>query len=143
MKSFQVEVGDVGIDNYEQILSKFSNWKKYKREINLNLLFEEDKKIQFEVEITNSQSVLYVSVSEDDSLTSSLTNVSSTINKLTFIILNSKVLKLEVELNHLDTKWGKIIKSIIASGVELKLNQHINIENQVDNFYLDLPKQAA
>lgn len=143
MKSFQVEVGDVGIDNYEQILSKFSNWKKYKREINLNLLLEQDKKIQFEVEITNSQSVLYVSISEDDSHTSSLTNVSSTINKLTFIILNSKVIKLEVYLNHLDTKWGKIIKSIIESGVELKLNQHINIQNQVDNFYLELPKQAA
>jgi hypothetical protein len=88
--------------------------------------------------------VFYVSVNEYQySYTTSLTNVCSALNKLTFIILENKVLKLEVELKMLDTKWGKTIKNLAESEIELKLFQHINIEGQVDNFYFELPKQAA
>jgi hypothetical protein len=141
---FEVELFDSRIEDYEDILSRFSNWKKYKREINLNLLLEQGKKIQFDVEIINNPMVFYVSVNEYQySYTTSLTNVCSALNKLTFIILENKVLKLEVELKMLDTKWGKTIKNLAESEIELKLFQHINIEGQVDNFYFELPKQAA
>ena len=88
--------------------------------------------------------VFYVSVCESEyQYTTSLTNVCSAVNRLTFIILDSKVIKLEVELKLLDTKWGKIIKNLIESNIELKLSQNINIKGQVDNFYFELPKQAA
>ena len=141
---FEIELFDSRIEDYEDILSRFSNWKKYKREINLNLLLEPGKKIQFDVEIINNPMVFYVSVNEDQySYTTSLINVCSTLNKLTFIILENKVLKLQVELKMLDTKWGKTIKNLAESEIELKLFQHINIEGQVDNFYFELPKQAA
>jgi hypothetical protein len=141
---FEVELFDSRIEDYEDILSRFSNWKKYKREINLNLLLEQGKKIQFDVEIINNPMVFYVSVNEEQySYTTSLTNVCSALNKLTFIILENRVLKLEVELKMLDTKWGKTIKNLAESEIELKLFQHINIEGQVDNFYFELPKQAA
>ena len=59
--TFSIDVDGLKIDNYENYLSKFSNWKKYKREINLNLLLESGKKIEFEVEMNNTQSVNYVS----------------------------------------------------------------------------------
>jgi hypothetical protein len=141
---FEVELFDSRIEDYEDILSRFSNWKKYKREINLNLLLEQGKKIKFDVEIINNPMVFYVSVNEEQySYTTSLTNVCSALNKLTFIILENRVLKLEVELKMLDTKWGKTIKNLAESEIELKLFQHINIEGQVDNFYFELPKQAA
>ena len=141
---FEVELFDSRIEDYEDILSRFSNWKKYKREINLNLLLEQGKKIKFDVEIINNPMVFYVSVNEEQySYTTSLTNVCSALNKLTFIILENRVLKLEVELKMLDTKWGKTIKNLAESEIELKLFQHIKIEGQVDNFYFELPKQAA
>ena len=141
---FEIELFDSRIEDYEDILSRFSNWKKYKREINLNLLLEQGKKIQFDVEIINNPMVFYVSVNEYQySYTTSLTNVCSTLNKLTFIILENKVLKLQVELKMLDTKWGKKVKNILESDIELKLFQHKNIEGQIDNFYFELPKQAA
>lgn len=151
-KIFKIELDNIKIDNYEEILSKFSNWKRYKREINLNQLLEEGKKIQFDVEITNNESAFYVGVSEVEfesppkSLRlpkSGLVNVCSVVTKLTFIILNNKILKLEVELKFLTTNWGKIIKNIIESGLELKLNQNLNIKGQIDGFYFSLPKQAA
>lgn len=142
-RTFEIKLNDSKIGDYEEILSRFGNWKKYKREINLNQLLEEDKKIQFDVEIPNSQSVFYVSVSNDFQYTTALTNVCSVINKFTFIILNNKVIDLRIDITFLDTKWGKEIQSIIESGVELQLNHHKNIKGQIDNFYFELPKQAA
>lgn len=137
-KIFEVDLDDLKIENYEKILSRFSNWKKYKREINLNQLLEEGKKIQFDIEIKNTPMVLYVSVSDSEyAHTTSLTNACSVINKLTFIILENKILKLEAELKLLDTNCGKKIKKLAESGLELKLNQHINIEGQIDNFYFN------
>lgn len=147
-KKFEIELDNTKIDNYDEILSKFSNWKRYKREINLNQLLEEGKKIQFDVEITNKESVFYVGVREVEFETPTnkwlaLVNVCSAVTKLTFIILNNKILKLEVELKFLTTNWGKIIKNIIESGLELKLNQNLNIKGQIDGFYFNLPKKAA
>jgi hypothetical protein len=139
-KLFEIELLNNKIDDYEDILSRFSNWKKYKREINLNQLLEDGKKIEFEVEIPNNHSVLYVSVIDkiDTSITS-LVNVCSVIKKMTFIILNNEVLKLIVEINLLTTNWGKIITNLLESGIELKLLQHKNIEGKIDNFYFINP----
>jgi len=135
-KLFEIELINNKIDDYEDILSRFSNWKQYKREINLNQLLEEGKKIEFELEIPNSHSVLYVSVVDkiDTSITS-LVNVCSVIQKMTFIILNNEVLKLTVEIKTLTTKWGKVITNLLESGIDLKLIQHKNIEGKIDNFY--------
>jgi hypothetical protein len=141
---FEVDLEDIKLENYEKTLSRFSNWKKYKREINLNQLLEQGKKIQFDIEIQNNPMVFYVSVIDSEyAYTTSLTNVCSVMKKLTFIILENKILKLEAELKLLDTNWGNVIKNLINSGIELKLYQHINIEGQVDNFYFELPKKAA
>lgn len=143
IKTFEIELGDIEISSYEYILSRFSNWKKYKREINLNQLLEDGKKIQFDVEIENNQCVFYVSVSDDFKYTTSLVNVCSVITKFNFIILNNKVIKLEVELKILTTQWGKTIKNILESDIDLKLYQNKDIEGQIDNFYFKLPKQAS
>jgi len=135
-KEFSVELDNNKITDYEHLLSRFSNWKKYKREIG--------KKIQFDIEIKNNPMVFYISVSDQEyTYTTSLTNACSSLKKLTFIILENEILKLEAELILLNTRWGKVIKNLVESGLELKLNQHINIEGQIDNFYFELPKQAA
>jgi hypothetical protein len=134
--NFEIELLNNKIDDYEDILSKFSNWKEYKREINLNQLLEEGKKIELEVEIENNQGVLYVSVfDKTDTSTTSIVNVCSVIQKMTFVILNNEILKLNVEIKLLTTKWGKIIANLLESDIELKLHQHKNIEGKIDNFY--------
>ena len=143
-KTFEIELFNSKIDDYEDILSRFSNWKAYNREINLTQLLEDDKKIEFQVEIPNNHSVLYVSVSDElDSTITSLVNVCSVIQKMTFVILSNKVLKLNVEKKLLTTRWGKTISNLLESDIDLKLHQHKNIEGKIDNFYFELPKQSA
>ena len=135
-KTFDIELFNNRIEDYEDILSRFSNWKEYKREINLSQLLEEGKKIEFQVEIPNNQSVLYVSVFDKiDTKITSLVNVCSVIQKMTFVILNNGVLKLSIEIKLLTTKWGKIITNLLESDIDLKLHQHKNIEGKIDNFY--------
>ena len=96
--NFEIELNDCKISNYESLLSRYGNWKKYKREINLNQLLEEGKKIEFDVEFPNNQSVLYVSLIDDDNTSiSSLGKACAVIQKMTFIILNNDILKLEDE----------------------------------------------
>ena len=134
--TFDIELFNNRIEDYEDILSRFSNWKEYKREINLSQLLEEGKKIEFQVEIPNAHSVLYVSVFDKiDTKITSLINVCSVIQKMTFVILNNEVLKLNVEIKLLTTRWGKIISNLLESDIDLKLHQHKNIEGKIDNFY--------
>ena len=133
---FEIELLNNKMDDYEDILSRFSNWKEYKREINLNQLLEEGKKIEFEVEIPNNHSVLYVSVvDKGETIITRPVNVCSVIQKMTFIILNNEVLKLSIEIKLLTTNWSKIITNLLESGIDLKLHQHKNIEGKIDNFY--------
>ena len=142
MKSeFNVELNNNKISDYENLLSRFSNWKKYKREINLNQLLESDKKIEFEVDIPNSQSVFYVNISTDIMNTSGACAV---INKLTFIILENNVIDLKVSITVLTTTFGNILRNLLDSNIDLKLYQNTHIKGgQVIDFYFELPKQAA
>jgi hypothetical protein len=141
MKSeFNVELNNNKISDYENLLSRFSNWKKYKREINLNQLLESDKKIEFEVDIPNSQNVFYVNISTDIMDTSGACAV---INKLTFIILENNVIDLKVSITVLNTTFGNILRNLLDSNIDLKLYQNTHIEGQIIHFYFELPKQAA
>ena len=138
---FNVELSSNKISDYENLLSRFSNWKKYKREINLSQLLDSGKKIEFEVDIPNSQSVFYVNISTDIMNTSGACAV---INKLTFIILENNVIDLKVSITVLTTTFGNILRNLLDSNIDLKLYQNTHIKGgQVIDFYFELPKQAA
>lgn len=139
-REFDIELYNNKISDYENLLSRFSNWKKYKREINLNQLLESGKKIEFEVDIPNSQSVFYVNISSDMMNTS---GSCATINKLTFIILENNVINLKASITVLRTTFGNILTNLLESDINLKLLQYRNIEGQIEDFYFEIPKQAA
>ena len=138
---FNVELSSNKITDYESLLSRFSNWKKYKREINLSQLLDSGKKIEFEVDIPNSQCVFYVNILTDIMNTSGACAV---INKLTFIILENNVIDLKVSITVLMTTFGNILRNLLDSNIDLKLYQNTHIKRgQVIDFYFELPKQAA
>ena len=65
-KSFNIELDNNTLEQYEKLLSNFSNWKEYKREIKLNSILE-DKKIEFTLDISaHTLGVMYVNVLTDD-----------------------------------------------------------------------------
>ena len=59
-----------------------------------------------------------------------------------FILKGNNVLELEITIKTMTTEWGKIIRNLIESGVDLELKQHI-VDNKVRSFYFTHPKMVA
>lgn len=142
-KSFNINLDNNTLDQYEVLLSNFSNWNQYKREIKLNSLLE-DSKIEFTLDITgHAHGVMYVNVFVDDTDDFEvLRKASSVIKFMKFILKGNKVLELEITIKTMDTEWGNIIRELIESGVELELSQRLT-DGQVKSFYFIYPKMTA
>jgi hypothetical protein len=142
-KSFNIELANNTLEQYEKLLSNFNNWSQYKREIKLNSLLE-DKKIEFTLDISgHAHGVMYVNVVVDDEDNFDvLKKASSAIKFMKFILKGNNVLELEIKIKTMTTEWGNIIAELIESEVELELKQHI-VDNQVKSFYFTYPKMTA
>jgi len=142
-KSFNIELDNNTLEQYEKLLSNFNNWSEYKREIKLNSVLE-DKKIEFTLDISgHAHGVMYVNVVVDDAYDYDvLKKSSSAIKFMKFILKGNNVLELEVTIKTMTTEWGKIIRDLIESEVELELKQNI-VDNQVKSFYFIYPKMTA
>jgi len=114
-----------------------------KREIKLNSILD-DKKVEFTLDITgHAHGVMYVNVIVDDfDDFDVLKKASAVIKFMKFILKGNKILELEISIKTLDTEWGKIIKELIDSGVDLELKQGM-VNNQVKSFYFKYPKMSA
>ena len=143
IKSFNIELDNNTLEQYEELLSNFSNWSEYKREIKLNSILE-DKKIEFTLDISgHAHGVMYVNVIVDDAYDYDvLKKASSAIKFMKFILKGNNVLELEITIKTMTTEWGKIIRDLIESGLELELKQNI-VDNQVKSFYFIYPKMTA
>jgi hypothetical protein len=142
-KSFNIELDNNTLEQYEKLLSNFNNWSEYKREIKLNSILE-DKKIEFTLDISgHAHGVMYVNVIVDDAYDYDvLKKASSAIKFMKFILKGNNVLELEITIKTMTTEWGKIIRDLIESGLELELKQNI-VDNQVKSFYFIYPKMTA
>jgi hypothetical protein len=142
-ESFNIELDNNTLEQYEELLSNFSNWSQYKREIKLNSLLE-DKKIEFTLDISgHAHGVMYVNVLDEDWYEIDiLKKASSAIKFMKFILKGNKVLELEIIIKTISTEWGKVIRDLIESGVELELKQNI-VDNQVRSFYFTHPKMVS
>lgn len=142
-KSFNIKLDNNTLEQYDKLLSYFDNWTQYNREIKLNSILE-DKKIEFTLDISgHAYGVMYVNVlvdHEDDF--DVLKKTSSAIKHMKFIIKGNNVLELEITIKTMTTEWGKIIRDLIESGVDLELKQRIE-NNQVKSFYFIYPKMTA
>jgi hypothetical protein len=142
-KSFNIELDNNTLEQYEKLLSNFNNWSEYKREIKLNSILE-DKKIEFTLDISgHAHGVMYVNVLDEDWYDIDvLKKASSAIKFMKFILKGNNVLELEITIKTMTTEWGKIIRELIESGLELELRQNI-VDNQVKSFYFIYPKMTA
>jgi len=142
-KSFNIELDNNTLEQYEKLLSNFDNWSEYKREIKLNSILE-DKKIEFTLDISgHAHGVMYVNVVVDDAYDYDvLKKASSAIKFMKFILKGNNVLELEITIKTMTTEWGKIIRDLIDSEVKLELKQQI-VDNQVKSFYFIYPKMTA
>ena len=126
---------DLEFDDYNLALSRYPTWKSVYREIKLNYLLEGSKKIQFDIDDIQK----YITL--DDSHQVSLQKVCCSITGMTFILNNNSIEKLTLKSKILDTECGKIIKSIIDTGIEIKVSQFLY--EKTLNFIIETPKNAA
>jgi len=134
IKEIKVETNNEHIDDYGSILSKFSNWNQYRRDIILSDLLNEDKKIEFIVEIKNHLfGVIYIDFNNIDNFDISLTKACASIKELKFILKNNIVQSLDIIIKVLDTEWGNKLKDLIDSGQEVKVKQ-VKKDNKIFKF---------
>ena len=138
---------DVELNNYDRLLTKFPQWIQYKREIKLNVLLNEGKRIGFDVtEISKINSPVYGSLGKPEYSDILLKSISFFVRSMSFIITNNKVDELKIVLKVLDTPKGKELKNILESGCFLEVKQmKLPSCNSVTQFYFDIPdpKTAA
>ena len=60
---------------------------------------------------------------------------------MTFILNNNKIEKITLKSKILDTDCGKIVKSIIDTGIEIKVSQFIH--SKTLKFIIETPKNIA
>ena len=128
---------DLEFDDYNLALSRYPTWKSVYREIKLNYLLEGSKKIQFDIDDIQK----YITLDDRHSHQVSLQKVCCSITGMTFILNNNSIEKLTLKSKILDTECGKIIKSIIDTGIEIKVSQFLY--EKTLNFIIEAPKNAA
>ena len=128
---------DLEFDDYNLALSSYPTWKSVYREIKLNYLLEGSKKIQFDIDDIQK----YITLDDVHQHQVSLKQVCCSITGMTFILNDNKIEKLTLKSKILDTECGKIVKSIIDSGIEIKVSQFIH--HKTLNFIIETPKNAA
>ena len=128
---------DLEFDDYNLALSSYPTWKSVYREIKLNYILEGSKKIQFDIDDIHK----YITLDDRHSHQVSLQKVCCSITGMTFILNNNKIDKLTLKSKILDTECGKIIKSIIDTGIEIKVSQFLY--KKTLNFIIEAPKNVA
>jgi hypothetical protein len=138
---YDVIIGDdVELEHYDRLLKKFPQWKQYKREIKLNILLNEGKRIVFDVtEISKINSPIYGSLGKPKDFDISLKRISFFVRSMSFIIKGNKVDGLKVRLKVLDNTPGKELLSILDSGCVLEVKQLRLPDKSVTQFYFDIP----
>jgi len=141
---FYINCENLRIENYNKFLSKFDEWSKFKREINLNFLLNSQTKLEFEVELDNSSSVYYVGFYENPLFTNTvlLQKSAAIISSLKFILAKNSIESLVVNLNILSTTWGKTLKEMIESENKPDLLQQI-VDGELVNFYFLVNKNIS
>ena len=113
--------GDVKLSDYDMALSQYPDWKSFYREIKLNYLLEEGKRLQFTIDNISKF------VKLEDNIESELhyKDICGTVSGLIFIINNDKIEKLTLKFIALPTDAGEIVKNLIENKIEFSIKQFI------------------
>ena len=132
---------DSKISDFEPILSAFSNWTQFKREIKLSSILE-GKKIEYLIEDINSaQNPIYGLLEQSGNIVE-IKKISFLIKEILFIIKDQDVLSLEVRIESLNTEYGKTTQSLIDADIDFTLDYYISSDSMI-YFYVSFPKQSA
>jgi hypothetical protein len=128
----EISLNGQTLSQFERILSRYSEWISFKREIRLNTLLD-DKRIQFDIDDISEYGFL-----GDDEVDINLTKTCLLLKSMSFILSGDKIDKLEIKWRVLNTKNGEILKNIIESDIKIDIKMRFK-EDVFFYFYIDVP----
>jgi hypothetical protein len=141
-KRIKVNIPDNSkISDFEPILSPFSNWTQFKREIKLSSILE-GKKIEYLIEDINSAHNPIYGLLEQSGNIVEIKKISFLIKEILFTIKDQDVLNLEVRIESINTEYGKTTQSLIDADIDFTLDYYKSFDSMI-YFYINFPKQAA
>jgi hypothetical protein len=134
----EISLNGQTLSQFERVLSRYSEWISFKREIILNTLLD-DKRIQFDIDDISEYGFL-----GDDEVDINLTKTCIFLKSMSFILSGDKIDKLEIKWRVLNTKNGEILRNIIESDIKIDIKMRFK-EDVFFYFYIDVPNldQAA
>lgn len=120
-KQFVIKTENNMFSSYFPVLEKLPEFKQFKREITLNNLLLEGKKIQFDIKDIRGNSSMFGTTGEPDTTTISVRNLSFKVKEMVFIIKDEFVESLSVTIETLENEEGKILENLFNNGFHLSL----------------------
>jgi hypothetical protein len=109
---------DVKLEDYNDALSTYSDWKATYREIKLNLLLEQGKRIEFDIDNISK----FITLDSDEDVVP-VKNICCTVSGMTFILNDSKIEKLTLKVHCIKNPNGELVKEILKHGQFFKIKQ--------------------
>ncbi len=124
-KEFEVILDNNSLSDYEIFLGKFENYKENKRDIKLTQLLNEDKRIEFVIDVERKISGIFYLEFEKDVIDVNITlnKVVAIIRSFKFILNGNKVERLSINIEILENHLGGEFKSLLESGTEIVIKQ--------------------
>jgi hypothetical protein len=146
LETFKVRTQLNTLSQYEDLFNSFPNWKENKREINLLTLLEE-KKIEFELEVENWNSInswQFIQIFDEPitNIDLRLMQACAVLQKIKMIISKNSILDLQVTIKFINTQWGRIISENLSQDINLELLQYES-QGVIKFFYFSMPNMAA
>ena len=129
----EISLNDQTLSQFERVLSRYSEWTSFKREIRLNTLLD-DNRIQFDIDDISEYGFL-----GDGEMDINLTRTCILLKSMSFILSGDKIDKLEIKWRVLNTKNGEILRNIIESDIKIDIKMRFK-EDMFFYFYVDVPK---
>lgn len=122
-KQFEIKIDDITnkFSSYFPILERLPEFTQFRREVTLNTILLEGKKIQFDVkDIVGINSSIFGTTGEPGTIIS-VPNLSFKIKEMVFIIKDEFVEKLSVTIETLESQEGRILEGLLENGFHLSL----------------------
>ncbi len=114
---------DVKLDDYNDALSTYKEWKSIYREIKLNLLLEQGKRIEFDIDNISK----FITLDKNDiGSAPSVSELCGNVSGMVFILNNNKIEKLTLKIRIIENLQGKVVKELLKEDIKLVIKQRIN-----------------
>jgi hypothetical protein len=135
--TLEVELNDdESLDYYEGLLTRYNQWKVFKREVRLTGLLNSGKKVQFDIEDANL--LIYTDMDAIQYIHKAVFRTDT----ITFILMDENIISMSLSGEIIENTLGNAIKGILDAGINLKVKKYNDKRGRI-TFYFDIEDDKA